>query len=191
MTVANASSQYTKVAIILHWLIALLVIGQIAGGLYAAELPREQAELKAALFNWHKSFGLLVLVLTVARIAWRFIHPVPPLPAGMAAWETLVMKATHFAFYALLIAIPMLGWALVSAHPKRSGIEFFGLPWPFLPFGEGAQSREAHEFYAELHEYGAFIMIGLIVLHVAAALKHQFVNRDGLMARMAPMMEKK
>ena len=190
MTTATAASQYNRVAIILHWLIAILIIGQLAGGLYAAGLPREQGELARELFTWHKSFGILILLLSLARIGWRIANPPPPpLPASMKGWEVTVTKVVHFGFYFLLIAIPLFGWAMISSHPRKPPLEFFGLPWPLLPFF-GAGSEETHELFEEAHEYGAFAMIALIVIHVAAALKHQFVNRDEVLGRMLPMFKK-
>lgn len=188
-------ARYSSVAIALHWLIAILVIGQLAGGIYMHKLPDDQDALKFTLYQWHKSFGITVLLLTLLRIVWRVTHKPPPLPSAMAAWERLVARGAHLAFYGLLLVIPLVGWAVVSSSPFAQSVPtyLFGVvPWPHLPFFENAVDREAlsHNF-AELHEALAFAMIGLITLHVAAALKHQFVNRDGVLASMAPIFRKR
>lgn len=183
------ADSYTKGAIILHWLIAVLLIGQIAGGLYAADLPEEQLALKAQLFQLHKSFGITILLLTVLRIGWRLAHKAPPLPAAMAGWEKLATRLVHIGFYVLLIAIPLLGWAHVSTTTRVVPTVLFGvIPWPDFPFLQ--RGEEVTEFFEEAHEISAKLMILLILVHVGAALKHHFVNRDEVLARMLPFLKK-
>ena len=186
----EGARRYTSVAIVLHWLIALLAIGQFAGGLYIEEL--ERGAQKFALIQLHKSFGVMVLLLTLVRLGWRLSHPAPPLPDAMTAIERTIARATHWAFYALLIGIPLVGWALVSASPFADSVQtyIFGvIHWPHLPFFGAIEDREgvAHDI-KEVHELLAFLMIGLVALHVAAALKHHFVNRDDVLTRMIPFM---
>ncbi|MBY0423773.1 MAG: cytochrome b [Parvularculaceae bacterium] len=183
--------RYTAVAIGLHWLIALLIVGQIAGGFIMADLP-DGSPLKFQAFQLHKSFGLTVLILTVVRLGWRIGHKPPPLPAAMPGWEKAAARATHVGFYALLIALPLLGWAFVSATPFQVPTFLFGvIPWPHLPFFEGVADRKAvAEQIMGLHEAAAFVMIGLAALHVLAALKHHFVNRDPVLARMLPFLRR-
>ncbi len=182
--------RYSSVAIALHWLIALMVIGQIAGGLYMHNLPKEQAELKFQLYQLHKSFGVTVLFLTMLRLGWRLSHKAPPLPAAMPAWEKAAARGAHVGFYVLLVALPLVGWLIVSSSPYADSVQtyLFGvIHWPHLPFFDGVEDRKAlsHDF-AEIHEYLAFAMIGLIGLHVAAALKHHFINKDTVLAHMLP-----
>lgn len=190
---SEEARRYTGVAIALHWLIALLAIGQFAGGLYVEGL--ERGAQKFALIQMHKSFGVMVLLLTLVRLGWRLAHPAPPFPAAMNATERTIARATHLAFYVLLIGIPLVGWALVSSSPFADSVQtyLFGVVhWPHLPFFAGVEDREAlSEGIKKAHELLAFLMIGLVGLHVAAALKHHFVNRDDILARMAPFMARR
>lgn len=192
---AAAKDRYTKVAIGLHWLIALMVIGQLAGGFIMHDLPKEQADLKFQLYQLHKSFGISVLLLTLVRLGWRLTHKPPALPEKMAGWERFLARGAHLGFYVLLIALPLVGWAVVSSSPFADSVQtyLFGVVhWPHLPFFEGVENRRefSHEI-AEIHEYLAFAMIALIGLHVAAALKHQLIDRDAVLGHMLPMLRKK
>lgn len=189
----EAAKSYTRVAIILHWLIALMVIGQLAGGLYMQDLPDAETDLKFRLFQLHKSFGVTILLLTLVRLGWRLTHKAPPLPEAMPALEKLAARGAHVGFYILLIALPLVGWAVVSSSPFADSVKtyLFGvIYWPHLPFFEGVADRKglSHDL-AEVHEYLAFAMIGLLALHVAAALKHQFINRDSVLSHMLPALK--
>ena len=188
-----ATDKYTGVAIGLHWLIALLILGQIAGGIYMADLANSASKFE--LYQQHKSFGITILILSLFRLAWRFTHAVPPLPEGMKNWERLAARGTHIAFYILMIGIPIGGWALVSASPFADSVPtyVFGIvPWPHMPFFGGVADREAlAASLAGLHKTGAFATMGLLVLHIAAALKHHFVNKDTVLARMSPFVARK
>lgn len=192
---AAAQDRYTSVAIALHWLIAFMVVGQIAGGLFMHNLDDDQAKLKFELYQWHKSFGVSVLLLTLVRLGWRLTHKAPALPAAMPAWERLAARGALVGFYVLLVAIPLAGWALVSSSPYADSVQtyLFGvIHWPHLPFFTGVEDREAvSDGFAEIHEYLAFAMIGLIGLHVAAALKHHFINKDSVLAHMLPIARRK
>lgn len=188
-------ARYTTVAISLHWLIALLAIGQIAGGLYIEELPKSADAERFQLLQLHKSFGITILLLTLARLGWRLTHPVPPLPAAMPGWQKTAAKALHWGFYALLIGVPLGGWAIVSASPLADTVKtyLFGVaPWPHLPFFSGVEDRrDLAETFAEMHEIGAKVMIGMIVLHVGAAIKHWFMDNDGVLESMLPFLPRK
>jgi cytochrome b561 len=187
--------RYTNVAVVLHWLIAFMVIGQLAGGFYMHNLSDEQASLKFQLFQLHKSFGVTVLMLTLVRIGWRLTHKPPALPEAMPAWEKLAARGAHAGFYVLLLALPLVGWAVVSASPLADSVQtyLFGVVhWPHLPFfTEVADRKELAHDIAEIHELLAFAMIGLMGLHVAAALKHQFVNKDEVLGHMLPFARKR
>lgn len=190
---SEPANRYTSVAIALHWLIALLVIGQLAGGLYMHDLPKERADLKFELYQWHKSFGVTILALTLVRLGWRLTHPAPPLPATMPRWEKIAARISHFGFYVLLIVLPLIGWLVVSSSPLANSVQtyLFGvIHWPHLPFFEGVENRrDLSRNFAELHKYVAFGIIGLIALHVGAALKHQFFNRDIVLSHMLPFLK--
>ena len=125
--------------------------------------------------------------MTLVRIGWRLTHKAPPLSEALAGWEKLVARATHSLFYVLLLALPLLGWAMVSASSHRFPLKLFSaIPWPLLPL---PASKPLHEFFGEAHEYAAYIAIALIVLHVAGALKHYFINRDDVLSRMLPALK--
>jgi cytochrome b561 len=187
---AEAQTQYSKGAIFLHWLIAILVIGQLAGGLYMVGIPKEQAALKLEIFQLHKSFGITILLLTIVRLMWRLGHRAPALPASMPGWEMAAARGSHFLFYLLLIGIPLLGWAYVSVAPLNVPTMLFGIvQWPHMPFFEGVTDRkEVAEIFEESHEVAAKAAIGLLILHVAAALKHHFISGDDVLSRMLPLV---
>lgn len=194
MTPADRQS-YTTVAIALHWLIAMLALGQVAGGLYIEELPDSATAEKVSLLQLHKSFGITILLLTLGRLGWRLTHPAPPLPAAMPGWQKSVARGVHVGFYVLLIGVPLGGWAMVSASPFAETVKtyLFGVvPWPHLPFFDGVEDRRGlAQDIAEMHELGAKLMLGLVVLHVGAAMKHWLMDGDGVLESMLPFMPKK
>lgn len=178
-----ASDRYTNVAIALHWAIALLLIGQVAGGLFMSELPKGDP-LKFVLFQAHKSFGILILALTVLRVLWRLGHKPPALPAALPAWQKFAAHAVQVGLYSLMVAMPLLGWAFVSTTTFQIPTFLFGvIPLPHLPIG--VDQARADQF-KELHELGAYALIGLFVLHAGAALHHHFIIRDGVLASILP-----
>ncbi len=187
---STASPRYTTVAVILHWLIAVMLAGQIFGGWLAADesTPRAQA---FQLFQLHKSFGLTILALSIARLVWRLGHKAPPMPETMAGWERAAARSVHVLFYILIIAMPLSGWALISSAPYTVTTMYFGLfEVPVLPVFSGAlRGKDMHELLESTHSALVWITIGLFLLHVAAALKHHFVNRDGVLARMLPFLK--
>ncbi len=175
--------RYTRTAMLLHWVLGLGLIGMLGMGIYMTGLPFSPQRLK--LYNWHKWAGITILVLSVLRLLWRITHRPPALPQAieqaMPAWQKLAHHATHGLLYVLFFAVPLIGWAYSSA--AGFPIVFLGL-WQlpdFVPV-----SKELAEAIKPWHEYTAFAMAGLVVLHIAGALKHQIVDRDGLIARMLP-----
>ncbi|MCU0881174.1 MAG: cytochrome b [Hyphomonadaceae bacterium] len=182
--------RYTRVAIILHWLIAVLLIGNLAGGMLMDFLPREQ---KFAVIQLHKSSGFTVLALSLARIAWRLGHKPPALPATMAGWERAAASFAHGFFYFAMIAMPLSGWVMASSAPYKITTEWFGLfEIPNVPGLADSPDRKAiNEAAYETHELIAYGTIALIVLHAGAALKHHFKDRDGVLARMLPMVARR
>jgi cytochrome b561 len=171
--------RYTKTAIALHWIIALLVIANIGLAELTEDLSREA---RGPYMDIHKAIGISVLVLTLARIAWRIGHKPPPLPASMPAWQTATARLTHFAFYLLLIMLPLSGWIWMSTYPAP--FAYFGLfdmpLWPVA--GQEALGETLHEG----HEIMGKAMIVLVVLHVLGALKHLIIDKDGSFQRMMP-----
>lgn len=184
MTHSNSSAtRYTTTAIVLHWVLALGLVGLFAMGLYMADLPFSPQRLK--LYNWHKWAGISVLALSAVRLLWRLTHRPPALPGTMAAampqWQHRAYHATHIALYALFFIVPLVGWAYSSA--AGFPIVLFGV----LPLPDWVSADKAlAELIKPWHEISAFALAGLVVLHVAAALKHQFVDKDALLERMRP-----
>ena len=181
---ANDTGRYTRVAIALHWAIAVTIIALMAFGVL---MTKEWMPQRFAIYQWHKSFGITVLVLSVLRLGWRLAHPPPALPEGMKRWEISAAKLTHVGFYALMIGMPLLGWAMTSA--SRLPIEnqlFYLIPLPDLPgvpVGDVVEGR-----FKRAHEIGGYIIFALLILHVGGALKHHFVEKDGVLARMIPAL---
>lgn len=175
--------RYSAVAIALHWLLALVILAMFGVGIYMTDLPFSPLRLK--LYNWHKWAGISFLALTLLRLLWRVTHRPPALPAAieqaMPSWQTRAYHATHHVMYALFFAVPLLGWAYSSA--AGFPIVLFGqLPLPdLLP-----ASKELAEMVKPWHELSALALMALAALHIAAALKHQWVDRDGLLKRMLP-----
>ncbi len=185
---STTSQSYTRVAIVLHWVMALLLIGQIAGGKIMMAL--DPAPIKFELFQLHKSFGVTILILSVLRLMWRLTHKAPVLPVGMKPFERLGAKLSHIGFYVLMIGVPIAGWILVSASPRQITTKLFKIiTWPDFP---GIMRSEAlNERMSDVHEYMAYGIIVLLVLHIGAALKHHFVNRDDVLTRMLPIVKQK
>lgn len=182
-TTAAAPRRYTRTAMVLHWVLGLALLGLFCVGLYMADLPFSPQRLK--LYNWHKWAGVSLLFLSALRLLWRLTHRPPALPAAMEnampAWQKMAHHATHHLLYVLFFAVPLIGWAYSSA--AGFPIVFLGL-WQlpdFVPI-----SKDLAEAIKPWHQYMAFTLAALVVLHVAAALKHHFIDRDGLIARMLP-----
>jgi cytochrome b561 len=176
--------RYGGVAIALHWLLALAIVGTFGVGIYMSGLPFSPQRVK--LINYHKWAGITILALSGLRLLWRLSHRPPPLPARVVAamprWQRSAHHATHLALYLLFFVVPLFGWAYSSAVGLQ--IVWFGvLPLPDLL----AQDKEFGNLVLKpLHRASAFMLGALVLLHVAAALKHQFVDKDGLLLRMWP-----
>ncbi len=176
-TTANPT-RYTGTAIALHWALALMIVGSFVLGTYMVDLPFSVARLK--LYNWHKWAGVLILALSALRLLWRLTHR-PPADLPMPTWQRRAAHGAHLALYALFFAVPLMGWAYSSA--AGFPIVLFGvLPLPdFVPV-----SRELAEALKPWHGALAQVLAAVVLLHVAGALKHQFIDRDGLLRRMWP-----
>jgi cytochrome b561 len=181
MTTPN--SKYTQTAIWLHWIVAVLMIAMLVFGEDFIRVPRG-----ASLAGWepsaHASFGILILLLGLARLLWRVGNPPPAPPSTMPRWQVVASHATHWVFYALMIAIPVAGLlAIVPYGAARLDVDqvtFFKLfPVAFMP-NLGDWTLDAHELLSKAAQV-------LIIVHVIAALKHQFWDKDGLLSRMRPM----
>lgn len=171
--------RYSGVAIAFHWTIALLVIVNLVIGIGHDAIPALRA-----LMGAHKAIGVTVLLLTAGRIAWRIAHRPPALPAGTPAWEKGVAHATHWTLYLLMIALPLSGWLMVSGPGPHRPFLWFGLfDIPTLPVG-----KPLADLGGTAHGPLSWVMAALVVLHVAAALRHHLLLRDSVLVRIAPIL---
>ncbi len=199
MTVLTATApprppltRYNAVAMSLHWAIAALLIANIALAWYFNTLPRAA---QIAPIQLHKSFGITILILSLGRLAWRFVSPPPPLSAAVVGWERWAAGTVYVLFYVVMIGMPLSGWATVSASRLIHvfPIKLYGLiPWPAigpLTTLPKAEMHAAHAAAWTTHQWLAKLAYALIVLHVAAALRHLFIRRDDVAARMIPFLK--
>ena len=188
MTWQNTEHRFGAVAMTLHWLMALFVIGLLGVGHYMTSLPDTDPN-KLTLYQLHKSFGVTVFCLLLVRILWRWSQVTPPLPAAMPTWERSAAVFCHWGFYGLLIATPLSGWASVSAS-KFNFIPttIFGqVHLPHIPYFVNYPDREFIEYATNLaHIVLGWLIVALLVAHLLAALKHHFVDRDDVLTRMLP-----
>ncbi len=184
MRIRNTNTQWGTIQQAFHWIVVVAVLCQLAVGFIFADLS-PQSLLRASLFPIHTSLGLSILGLMLARLLWRGANPVPALPDTLRPWQKRLARANHGLLYLLLIGLPMGGYLLVSAHGHS--IPFFGheLP-PVIPENKPLQGTALF-----LHVTGAFILIGLVALHVAAALRHEWLLKDGVLRRMAPFFARR
>jgi cytochrome b561 len=185
---SDTIKRYHSGAIILHWLMAVLLLGNLVLGLLLEDIPNDQ---KFQFYQLHKSLGISVLVLTLVRIVWRLMFPAPALPVSLKSWEVAAVKITHFLFYVLMLGIPLSGWALVSASPRNIPTILFGIiPLPHLPFFEGVTDVELRKNIShtigDAHELLAYIILALLAVHILAALRHHWIIKDETMLRMTP-----
>jgi cytochrome b561 len=180
---------YATMVIVLHWTIAALILIQIGLGWYMNHVVPDHSAAQARIEGLHISVGLTTLVLILARIGARLVYRAPPLPPGLRGWERGLVGATHALFYVLMLALPLTGWALVSAGPDP--ISIWGAQWPRLPglgFLAAPENRPLHHALQDTHTtYLVWIVLANLFLHVAGALKHQFDGHPVLW-RMAPFI---
>jgi len=168
----------------LHWLLAALIVGSFGVGLYMTGLPFSPLRLK--IYSWHKWAGVTILALSALRLLWRLGHRPPALPPGMSALQLASYRISHTLMYLLFFAVPLSGWAYSSAMGMP--VAWFGvLPLPdFVPVDHAF----AEAVLQPLHRNCAFVLAGVTLLHVAAVLKHHWIDRDGLLKRMWPRPRK-
>lgn len=187
MQLRNTDIRYGLVALSLHWLIALAVIGLFAVGKIMTDMKPSLTQFE--LYQLHKSFGIAVLVLTAVRLGWRAVNPQPSLPPSMPQWQRLAAKATHWAFYGFLLATPLAGWALVSASSLNIPTVLFGVvPLPHIEAISASPDKQALEsLFEDLHGLFANAMAALFAAHVGAALYHHLRLRDSVLLKMLPV----
>ncbi|NOS97890.1 MAG: cytochrome b [Methylotenera sp.] len=193
------TTRYTKTAVVLHWLIAIFVVVMFAIGWFMADIPKEgpkqsaydlldlgiytwqlseEVTARTFYFNLHKSLGITIFALIAIRILWRVTHKPPALLTSYKAVERKVATGTHHLLYLMMVAVPATG--LLTGITSKYGLKWFG-----ITIIEGLANKPIHEASATAHEVLTFIFLALIVLHIAGALKHKFVDKDGTMKRMS------
>ena len=173
-------TKYSKVAIALHWVLAALIISNFVLASMAQDVARE---LRGAYMNPHKAIGISILLFSVFRLYWRMGHKPPALPDAISGWQAKAGKFVHALFYFLIIAVPLSGWIMASAHPQAPPVSYFGLFDFSLPIGK---NEGLAGFGHKAHEILTKPLAILIILHVLAALKHQFADRLPFIQRMLP-----
>lgn len=173
--ITNTKNRFGIMAILLHWIMAILLIGLLALGLYMTRIPISLEKLK--LYGWHKEFGMLAFMLVIVRLTWKFRNTTPSL--NLLRWETIAARTVHGAFYLFMFALPISGWIITSAAGLP--VSFFG--WFLLP--NLVSANEAPRIlFSEVHQWLAYALIVVFCMHVSAALKHYFINKDNIMQRM-------
>lgn len=177
----DSRTGYSTVAICLHWLIFALIMANWSLGLYMVDLPISPQMLK--FFSWHKWAGVTIFLMAILRVAWRISHPPPPLPATVPHWQRMAAGLSHLLLYLLLLGIPVSGWLYSSA----TGIPTVYLGWLQLP-----DLVQKDEHLADLLKIAHIslnsALFVIVCIHVASALKHHFIDRDEILARMLPFL---
>lgn len=177
------TDRYTTTAISLHWVVAALIVTAFSIGLIAVELPVSPQKLR--LYSWHKWVGVSIALLMLVRLGWRWRHPPPALSPGMRRWERRAAAGTHALLYALLLAVPLSGWLMSSA--AGFPVVYFGvLPLPDLVGKDKALADTLKLVHYALNK----TLLLLVILHIAAALRHHLVNRNTVLTRMLPFLNR-
>jgi len=176
---ASDQARYTKVAIALHWLIALLVIAQVGWGWWMQEIPKQPVGPRVDAYNLHKSCGMMIFALMVARLGWRLGHPPPPLPA-LPGWQRTLANGTHALIYAALFVLPLSGYlgSAWSGYP----VKFFGVTLPAW----AAKSDPLKDLMSRVHLVTGFVLVTAFALHLAGVVKHTLEGRREILGRMSP-----
>ena len=177
--IKNSKENYGIIAIFLHWLMAILIICMIILGIYMNNIENSPEKFK--LYGLHKSFGTLILGLVILRLSWKLINIAPELPLNMKSWEKIAAKLGHLTLYFFMFAIPLSGWLMSSA--AGFSVSFFGL---FTLPNLIHPNNELRKFFGEVHEIMAFALIGVVIIHLIAALHHHFFKKDNVLTRMLP-----
>jgi cytochrome b561 len=178
--VGAAPARYDRVAAWLHWGIGVALLGEIAFGLLLDEIAPRGTPARAGVINLHKSIGIVLGVLIVVRIAWRIAHKAPPWPATMSPRRQRAASLGHLALYACMLVAPLAGY--LGSNFSRHGVRFFGIavaPW-------GPDWPAAYALLVGIHDASTYLLLALVVGHVAMALRHALVEGDGIFARIAP-----
>lgn len=184
----NSANTYGYIAILFHWLVAVILVGMLGLGFYMTGLGDSEISLKFSLYQWHKSFGILVLLLTFARLGWRTFNPAPP-PLDVG-WRKKAAKVSHTMLYALTLLVPLAGWMMVSASPWNIPTVLFDVvSWPHVPGLAGLEDKASAEAAFKLvHKTLAYSTALLVLLHASAAVHHHLMLKDKTLVRMIPIL---
>jgi cytochrome b561 len=170
--------RYTRTAMLLHWLIALLLLAQFGFGWWLDEVPRNTPE-RGFFINWHKSTGIIIGLLILLRIVWRLMHTPPPLPQTIPHWQQRLASLNHLLMYSCMVLMPLSGY--VASNFSKYGVKFFNAvkwaPW-------GSEDKLIYAIFNQTHKITAIVLAALIVLHLLALIKHALIDRDQLFSRM-------
>ncbi len=175
-------ADYTGTAIAFHWIAGALIVGNLAFGLYMVDLSLSPAKLK--YYSWHKWAGVTIFLISAARLLWRLTHPAPALPASMPSWQRAAANASHHLLYLLFFAAPLTGWLFSSAAGFQT-VYFGVLPIPDLL----DKNKELADVLKIVHRFVNYSLAALVIVHVAAALKHHIADGDDVLARMIPFLK--
>lgn len=178
----NTERAWGAVAKSIHWLVAILILGQLVLGTIAEEA--RISPLKLDLFVWHKSIGVSILLIVILRVAWRLKNPPPAAPDGLAVWEKRLARVSHGLLYLLMIVVPLTGWWIsdTSRIPFRL---YWAVPVPDLM----APHRDLSELAADVHGVLTKLLLAIVIVHILAALRHHFLLRDDTLLRMLPFRQ--
>jgi cytochrome b561 len=175
----NSQTAWGLPSKILHWLAALAVLVLLVHGWWMVHMaPRPE---RFANYIWHAAIGYDLLALLVVRLLWRWLNPVPAMPADLKRWEVIAAKAGHVGLYLLLFAASLSGWALAGTFKRPMALDLFGLPIPQIL---SAGNRALHDFFEEAHLISSYLLAALIVVHIAGSLRHHIFKRNDVMRRM-------
>jgi cytochrome b561 len=177
----NTPQKYSTTAVWLHWLVAVLILCAAGFGLRLESVPLSPAKLQ--WISYHKWMGVTIFVVVALRLLWRLYRPAPPLPAHMPGWQKTAAHASHVLLYILMLGTPLVGWLQSSAAGYQ--VVWFGMmPLP-MPLGK---DKALADLLMSVHAAFAFTLLGLVVLHAAAAIKHHMIDRDDVLVRMLPFL---
>ena len=173
-TVSN--KPYAPLAVLLHWTLAVLIIGMVALGWYMMEIEDDPGSIW--FFNLHKSIGLVIAGLVLLRLVWRLGHPPEPLPASLPSWQVSASRATHWLLYAAMFAMPTFG--IIGSLLSKKGIVFFGTTLPRV----FEANHDLAEVFFDAHSFTTWLLVVLVAVHALAGLKHLVIDKDGVFQRM-------
>jgi len=178
MGVRNTDKEYGSIAKFFHWTAAILIIALLLVGWL---MHQAGPSIKGTIYNTHKLVGLFILAMTVPRLIWAFLGIKPKLPNAMNPWEKVAERIVHFGLYLSLFLMPLFGWAMSTAAGRAPRIFDTSIALPGI-----IQSKPLAHFCSSLHTFFAWVIVALITLHVGAALKHHFINKDNVLLTMMP-----